>query len=116
MALIQDCLIEIMNTSCGNFFYFHRSLYNSKVFGIFQVMYILYIGTTVSDDWISAGIYVFRRTAELSTGKLRFCPRSSGREKVTFVYISSYCDTDSMRDDPYWTSRRNSLELIELST
>ena len=101
MALIQDCLIEIMNTSCRNFFYFHRPSYNSNFFCIFQVMYILYIGTTVSDDWISAGIYVFRRTTELSTGKLCFCRRSSGRNKVTLVYISSYNDTDPMRDDPY---------------
>jgi hypothetical protein len=29
------------------------------------------------------------------------------------VYVSS---TGSIRDDPYWTSRENSLELIELSS
>ena len=26
------------------------------------------------------------------------------------------CNTGSIRDDPYWTSRKNSLELIELSS
>jgi hypothetical protein len=27
-----------------------------------------------------------------------------------------YSNTESIRDDPYWTSRKNSLELIELSS
>ena len=31
--------------------------------------------------------------------------------------IKSFCsNTGSIRDDPYWTSRKNSLELIELSS
>ena len=30
------------------------------------------------------------------------------------VYVSSCSNTGSIRDDPYWTSRKNSLELIEL--
>ena len=28
----------------------------------------------------------------------------------------TYNNTGSIRDDPYWTSRKNSLELIELSS
>ena len=30
-------------------------------------------------------------------------------------HLSSLSNTGSIRDDPYWTSRENSLELIELS-
>ena len=30
--------------------------------------------------------------------------------------ISSCSNTGSTRDDPYWASRKNSLELIELSS
>ena len=30
--------------------------------------------------------------------------------------VFSCTDTVSIRDDPYWTSRKNSLELIELSS
>jgi hypothetical protein len=30
--------------------------------------------------------------------------------------VSSCSNTGSIRDDPYWTSRKNSLELIELSS
>ena len=43
-------------------------MYDSKLL-FFQVMYILYLGTTISDHWISAGSYVVRRTTELSSGK-----------------------------------------------
>jgi hypothetical protein len=32
------------------------------------------------------------------------------------VGYSSCGNTGSIRDDPYWTSRENSLELIELSS
>jgi hypothetical protein len=32
------------------------------------------------------------------------------------VLVSSYSKTRSIRDDLYWTSRENSLELIELSS
>jgi mitogen-activated protein kinase organizer 1 len=32
------------------------------------------------------------------------------------VCVSSCSNTGSIRDDPYWTSRENSLELIELSS
>ena len=35
--------------------------------------------------------------------------------KVYFSLVSSYSNTGSIRDDPFWTSRKNSLELIELS-
>ena len=34
----------------------------------------------------------------------------------SLVYVSSCSNTGSIRDDPYWTSRKNSLELIELSS
>ena len=36
--------------------------------------------------------------------------------KVSLVYVSSCSNTGSIRNDPYWTSRKNSLELIELSS
>ena len=36
--------------------------------------------------------------------------------KVSSVYVSSCTNTGSIRDDLYWTSRKNSLELIELSS
>ena len=36
--------------------------------------------------------------------------------KVSLVYVSSCGNTESIRDDPYWTSKKNSLELIELSS
>jgi hypothetical protein len=36
--------------------------------------------------------------------------------KVSLVYVSSCSNTGSIKDDPYWTSRENSLELIELSS
>ena len=36
--------------------------------------------------------------------------------KVSLVWVSSCSNTRSIRDDPYWTSRKNSLELIELSS
>ena len=35
--------------------------------------------------------------------------------KVSLVLVFSCSNTGSIRDDPYWTSRKNSLELIELS-
>ena len=31
-----------------------------------------------------------------------------------FVKVCSCSNSESVRDDPYWTSRKNSLELIEL--
>ena len=36
--------------------------------------------------------------------------------KVSLVKVSSCSYTGSIRDDPYWNSRKNSLELIELSS
>ena len=39
----------------------------------------------------------------------------SSINKVSSVLVSSCSNTGSIRDDPYWTSRKNSLELIELS-
>ncbi len=36
---------------------------------------------------------------------------------IGFGYpITSCSNPGSIRDDPYWTSRKNSLELIELSS
>ena len=32
------------------------------------------------------------------------------------VYVFSCSNTGSIRDDPYWTFRKNSSELIELSS
>ena len=32
------------------------------------------------------------------------------------ILVSSCSNTGSIRDDPYWISRKNSLELIELSS
>ena len=34
--------------------------------------------------------------------------------KVSLVWVSSCSNTGSIRDDSYWTSRENSLELIVL--
>jgi hypothetical protein len=36
--------------------------------------------------------------------------------KVSLVLVSSGSNTGSIRDNPYWTSRKNSLGLIELSS
>jgi hypothetical protein len=36
--------------------------------------------------------------------------------KVSLVQVSSCSNTGSIRDDSYWTSWENSLELIELSS
>jgi hypothetical protein len=35
---------------------------------------------------------------------------------LSSINNSSCKNTESIRDDPYWTSRKNSLELIELSS
>ena len=35
---------------------------------------------------------------------------------VSLIWVSSCSNTGSIRDDPYWTSRKNNLELIELSS
>ena len=35
---------------------------------------------------------------------------------LVLVQVSSCSNSGSIRDDPYWTSRENSLELIELSS
>ena len=40
----------------------------------------------------------------------------SRKNKVSVVYISSCSNTGSIRDDRYWISRKNSLELIKLSS
>ena len=40
----------------------------------------------------------------------------SSINKVSLVQVSSFGNTGSIRDDPYWISRKNSLELIELSS
>ena len=40
----------------------------------------------------------------------------STNDKVNLVQDSSGSNTASIRDYPYWTSRKNSWELIELSS
>ena len=36
---------------------------------------------------------------------------------IQYKYIDfSYSNTESIRDDPYWSSGKNSLKLIELSS
>ena len=40
----------------------------------------------------------------------------SSINKVSSVWLSSGSNTGSIRDDPYWTSKKKSLELIELSS
>ena len=40
----------------------------------------------------------------------------SGINESSLVQVSSCSNTGSIRDDPYWTSMKNSLELIELSS
>ena len=40
----------------------------------------------------------------------------SSISKVSLVQVSSCSNTGSIRDDPYWTSRKNSLKLIEPSS
>ena len=40
----------------------------------------------------------------------------SRMRRVRLGQVSSCSNTGSIRDDPYWTSRENSLELIELSS
>ena len=36
--------------------------------------------------------------------------------KVSLVLVSFCSNTGSIRDDPFWTSRKNNLERIELSS
>ena len=38
----------------------------------------------------------------------------SGINTISLVQVSSCSNAESIRDDSYWTSRKNSLELIEL--
>ena len=40
----------------------------------------------------------------------------SSINKASLVSLSSCSNIGSIRDDPYWISRKNSLELIELSS
>ena len=40
----------------------------------------------------------------------------SSKNKVSLVQDSSCSNTGSIRDDPYWTSRKNSFKMIELSS
>ena len=40
----------------------------------------------------------------------------SSINKVSLVKVSSCSNTGAIRDDLYWTSRKNSLELIVLSS
>jgi hypothetical protein len=38
------------------------------------------------------------------------------RENLQCAAVSIGSNTASIKDNPYWTSRKNSLELIELSS
>ncbi len=40
----------------------------------------------------------------------------SSINKISLVQVSSCSNTGSIKDVPYWTSRKNSLELVELSS
>ena len=40
----------------------------------------------------------------------------SSINKVSLVWVSSCNNTGSIRDDPYWIPRKNSLKLIEPSS
>jgi hypothetical protein len=40
----------------------------------------------------------------------------STKHRRVFYTVSCFNDAGSMRDDTYWTSRENSLELTELSS
>ena len=42
------------------------------------------------------------------------CDASSLKIKESLVEVSCCSNTRSIRDDPYWISTKNSLELIEL--
>jgi hypothetical protein len=53
------------------------------------------------------------------TGLRRFlypCTSSEYQNMYSTECITFDSNTGSIRDDPYWTSRKNSLELIELSS
>jgi hypothetical protein len=41
---------------------------------------------------------------------------TSKKNSLELIELSSTNKVGSIRDDPYWTSRKNSLELIELSS
>jgi hypothetical protein len=48
---------------------------------------------------------------------LNYC--TSRKNSLELIELSSFnkiSNTGSIRDDPYWTPRKNSLELIELSS
>ena len=38
----------------------------------------------------------------------------SSANKISLVQVFSCSNTGSIKDDPYWTSKENSFELIEL--
>ena len=37
-------------------------------------------------------------------------------KELRFLPVVTHYNTGTIRDDPYWTSRKNSLELMELSS
>jgi hypothetical protein len=39
-----------------------------------------------------------------------------GQKNLSLVYVPFWSNTGSIRDYPYWTSRKKGLELIELSS
>ena len=51
------------------------------------------------------------------TGPLRRTVKNLELSSINIVSLVQVCsNTGSMTDDPYWTSRKNILELMELSS
>ena len=70
-------------------------------------------------------IYVAVTLSAVTTGKLKFAlgikslrSRLDSKKDTLSLKLSraSCSNTGSIRDDPYWTSRKNSLKLMELSS
>ena len=48
--------------------------------------------------------------------KVYYRKKQTSTNKVRLVWVPRFTNMGSIRDDPYWTARKNSLELIELSS
>ena len=60
---------------------------------------------------------VNQTTASLRIPRSLKCKNNRNTQyKVSLVWVSSSSTTGSIRDDAYWIFRKNSLELIELSS
>jgi hypothetical protein len=83
----------------GFYFFEYKSFFG------FQVPYVNFLfALWVYIIWNKFGLSGFGFKAEVI--------ELSSINKVSLVYVSSCSNTGSVRDDPYWTSRKNSLELI----